>query len=64
MGKILSVSEMRAALPRLGFGLMLDRAEVFGRDKLSALKVVTVNEEFFNGHFPEHPILPGCCRSR
>ena len=59
MGKILSVREMRAALPRLGFGLMLDRAEVFGRDKLSALKVVTVNEELFNGHFPEHPILPG-----
>ena len=59
MSKILGVSELRKALPRLGFGLLLDRVEVFGREKLAAVKVVTVNEEFFNGHFPEHPILPG-----
>ena len=59
MSKVLGVSELRKALPRLGFGLLLDRAEVFGREKLAAVKVVTVNEEFFNGHFPEHPILPG-----
>ena len=59
MSKILGVSELRKALPRLGFGLLLDRVEVFGREKLAAVKVVTVNEEFFNGHFPEHPIMPG-----
>ena len=59
MSKILGIVELHKALPRLGFGLLLDRVEVFGRDKLSALKVMTVNEEFFNGHFPAHPILPG-----
>lgn len=59
MSKVLGVRELRQALPRLGFGLLLDRAEIFGREKLAAAKVMTVNEEFFNGHFPEHPIMPG-----
>ncbi|HHG73486.1 MAG TPA: 3-hydroxyacyl-ACP dehydratase FabZ, partial [Persephonella sp.] len=27
--------------------------------KVKALKNVTVNEEFFNGHFPEYPVMPG-----
>lgn len=59
MGKILGVRELRQALPRPGFGLLLDRAEIESREKLTGLKVMTVNEEFFNGHFPEHPIMPG-----
>ena len=59
MGRILGACELRKALPRVGFGLLLDRAEIEGREKLAAVKVVTVNEEFFNGHFPEHPIMPG-----
>ena len=50
---------MRQALPRPGFGLLLDRAEIESREKLTGLKVMTVNEEFFNGHFPGHPIMPG-----
>ena len=59
MGKILGVRELRQALPRPGFGLLLDRAEIESREKLTGLKVMTVNEEFFNGHFPDHPIMPG-----
>ena len=59
MGKILGVRELRQALPRPGFGLLLDRAEIESREKLTGLKVMTVNEEFFNGHFPNHPIMPG-----
>ena len=59
MGKVLGVSELRKALPHPGFGLLLDRAEIESREKLTGLKVMTVNEEFFNGHFPEHPIMPG-----
>lgn len=27
--------------------------------KLKAIKCVTVNEEYFNGHFPKKPIMPG-----
>ena len=59
MGKMLGVRELRQALPRPGFGLLLDRAEIESREKLTGLKVMTVNEEFFNGHFPNHPIMPG-----
>jgi len=59
MGKILGTRELRQALPRPGFGLLLDRAEIESREKLTGLKVMTVNEEFFNGHFPNHPIMPG-----
>ena len=59
MGNILGTRELRKALPRPGFGLLLDRAEIESREKLTGLKVMTVNEEFFNGHFPNHPIMPG-----
>ena len=27
--------------------------------KLTAIKNVTINEPFFNGHFPENPVMPG-----
>lgn len=27
--------------------------------KVTAIKNVTANEEFFNGHFPEYPVMPG-----
>ena len=59
MSKILGVRELRQALPRPGFGMMLDRVEIESREKLTGLKVMTVNEEFFNGHFPNHAIMPG-----
>ena len=28
-------------------------------DKLTAIKNVTINENFFQGHFPNHPVMPG-----
>ena len=27
--------------------------------KLTAIKNVTINENFFQGHFPNHPVMPG-----
>ena len=30
-----------------------------GTDTLVAIKNVTMNEEFFNGHFPKKPVMPG-----
>jgi beta-hydroxyacyl-ACP dehydratase FabZ len=40
--------------------LLIDRViEVVPGDKITALKNVTINEPFFQGHFPGKPIMPG-----
>jgi beta-hydroxyacyl-ACP dehydratase FabZ len=40
--------------------LLVDRVlEVQGSQRIVGLKNVTINEPFFQGHFPGHPIMPG-----
>jgi 3-hydroxyacyl-[acyl-carrier-protein] dehydratase len=40
--------------------LMIDRVvELFADTSAVGIKNVTVNEPFFPGHFPDHPIMPG-----
>ena len=39
--------------------LMVDRVLKLEADKVVALKNVTINEPYFQGHFPGHPIMPG-----
>jgi len=40
--------------------LLIDRViETVPGDKITALKNVTINEPFFQGHFPGRPIMPG-----
>lgn len=40
--------------------LLIDRVlEMEPRERIVALKNFTINEEFFNGHFPQHPVVPG-----
>src|SRR6478735_4757028 len=39
--------------------LMVDKVIKIDGDKISALKNVTLNEPYFQGHFPNHPIMPG-----
>jgi beta-hydroxyacyl-ACP dehydratase FabZ len=40
--------------------LMVDAvSEIEPGRRIVALKSVTVNEPFFQGHFPEHPVMPG-----
>jgi 3-hydroxyacyl-[acyl-carrier-protein] dehydratase len=54
------INEIKKLLPHRYPFLLVDRVlELVPRQRIVALKNVTVNEEFFNGHFPEKPVMPG-----
>ena len=56
----LDVRRIMAALPHRYPMLLVDRVEELVVDeRISAIKAVTINEEFFQGHFPGRPIMPG-----
>ncbi len=54
------IETIREFLPQRYPFLMVDRVIAAEPGKsITAIKNVTVNEEFFQGHFPEMPIMPG-----
>jgi beta-hydroxyacyl-ACP dehydratase FabZ len=57
---VLDWREIRALLPHRYPFLLVDRIKEIeiGR-RIVGLKNVTINEPFFQGHFPERPIMPG-----
>ena len=56
----LSIAEILAALPHRYPMLLVDRVEqLVAGERISAVKAVTFNEDFFQGHFPGRPIMPG-----
>ncbi len=59
MGKFFGIREIKAILPQRYPMLMLDRAEQVSETKFVGLKNLTINENFFQGHFPGHAIMPG-----
>lgn len=59
MGKFFGIREIKAILPQRYPMLMLDRAEQVSETKFVGLKNLTINEHFFQGHFPGHAIMPG-----
>ena len=58
--KTFDIHKIRDILPHRYPFLMVDRVLDYNLGKtLTAIKNVTINEPFFQGHFPERPVFPG-----
>jgi 3-hydroxyacyl-[acyl-carrier-protein] dehydratase len=57
---MLDINEIKEIIPHRYPFLLVDRIlEVEEGKKAVGIKNVTANEEFFNGHFPDYPVMPG-----
>ena len=56
----LDIMQLLNIMPHRYPFLMVDRIiKIEGEEKITGLKNVTINEPYFQGHFPGHPIMPG-----
>jgi 3-hydroxyacyl-[acyl-carrier-protein] dehydratase len=57
---MLNSEQIKTILPHRYPFLMIDRAEIIEEGKKAAgYKMVSVNEPFFQGHFPQEAVMPG-----
>jgi UDP-3-O-[3-hydroxymyristoyl] N-acetylglucosamine deacetylase/3-hydroxyacyl-[acyl-carrier-protein] dehydratase len=57
---VMDINEVMRILPHRYPFLMVDRIiDCIGEDKCTGVKNITINEPYFVGHFPGHPIMPG-----
>ncbi len=56
---IMYIEDIKSLLPHRYPFLLVDRVLEIGEEHIVAIKNVTANEEFFNGHFPGAPVMPG-----
>ena len=57
---VIGIEEIMKVLPHRYPFLLVDRVlEIEERKRIVGIKNVTINEPFFQGHFPGHPIMPG-----
>ena len=58
--QVLGIEEIMKVLPHRYPFLLVDRIiEIVPQKRVVGIKNVTINEPFFQGHFPGHPIMPG-----
>ncbi|MEC1722547.1 3-hydroxyacyl-ACP dehydratase FabZ [Schinkia azotoformans] len=57
---MLNINEIKKIIPHRYPFLLVDRIlEVEDGKRAVGYKNITANEEFFNGHFPDYPVMPG-----
>ncbi len=57
---VMNIQQIMKTLPHRYPFLLVDRIEEVEEGvKVNGYKNVTINEPFFQGHFPEHPVMPG-----
>ncbi len=56
---VMNIEEIKAVIPHRYPFLLVDRVLELSEEKIITIKNVTGNEEFFNGHFPKTPLMPG-----
>ena len=60
VGDTMDIQKLMQVLPHRYPMLLVDRITHFERRKLATgYKNLSINEEFFQGHFPGHPLMPG-----
>lgn len=55
----MDIKEIMEIIPHRYPFLLIDRVEKLEDNKIVAIKNVTMNEYFFQGHFPVEPVMPG-----
>ena len=58
-GRTLDIDAIREILPHRYPFLLVDRIEELETERVVGIKNVTANEPFFQGHFPDFPVMPG-----
>ena len=56
---MLDINQIKKIIPHRYPFLLVDRILEMEEKKIVGLKNVTTNENFFQGHYPEHPLMPG-----
>ena len=59
MKKVLDITEILKIIPHRYPFLLIDKIIDMTEKTVTAIKNVTFNENFFQGHFPDQPVMPG-----